>query len=226
MSKNFKDLDDLIHSGVKKIVLNSDIILEEGKSSNEEYSLKLDVDGLIIDGNGYTIDGMGKTHWILCTGENIIIKNITIKNIKLEHPLVTKGKWSAINNCGGELTIMDSIFKNNHGFGGAIYNEGVLTIINCKFIRNSGGRVGGAIYNRDGLIIINNSIFTNNKAVHDGGAIYSPGGVLSIRNSEFTNNLAGYDGGAIYAFDDVLSLKNCTFKDNKHDDVWKGYKGL
>lgn len=221
MSKNFKDLNDLIHSGVKEIVLDSDIILENGESSNDEYSLKLDVDGLIIDGNGYAIDGRDKTHWILCTGENIIIKNITIKNIKLHHPLITKGKWSAINNCGGELTITDSIFKNNHGFGGAIYNEGVLIISNCKFIHNSGARVGGAIYNRDGLIIINNSIFTNNKAVHDGGAIYSPGGVLSIKNSEFSNNFAGYDGGAILAPDDVLSLENCTFKDNKYDDVFK-----
>lgn len=62
MSKNFKDLDDLVHSGVKEIVLDSDIILEKGESSNDEYSLKFDVDGLIIDGNGYTIDGRDKTH--------------------------------------------------------------------------------------------------------------------------------------------------------------------
>ena len=221
MLKNFKDLDNQIHSGVKEIILDSDIILEKGKSSNDDYSLKLDVDGLIIDGNGYTIDGMGKTHWILCTGRNVVIKNITIKNIKLENPLIKKDMWSAINNCGGELIIMDSTFKNNYGFGGAIYNEGVLIISNCKFTHNSAGRIGGAIYNREGLIIINNSIFTNNDAVHDGGAIYSPGGVLSIRNSEFNNNFAGYDGGAILAPDDVLSLKNCTFKDNKYDDVFK-----
>ena len=221
MSKNFKYLNNLIHSGVKEIVLDSDIVLDDNDYSDNPYAIKLDVNGLVIDGNGYAINGNEKTCMILCTGENITIKNITIKNIKFENPLMKKGKWSAINNCGGQLTITDSIFTDNYGFGGAIYNEAVLIINNCKFTNNMAARVGGAIQNEAGLIFINDSIFKNNEAIHDGGVIYSPRGVLRIRRSEFSNNFAGYDGGAIYTRDENLRLIDCTFKDNKFDDVCK-----
>lgn len=221
MSKNFKYLDNIIHSGIKELVLDSDIVLGDNEISDRPYVIKLDVNGLVIDGNGHSIDGQDKTCMFICTAENITIKNITIKNFKFENPLMKKDMWSAINNCGG-LNIMDSIFIGNYGFGGAIYNHyGSLYILHCKFINNSAGRVGGAIYNDEGLIIINNSTFTNNESIHDGGAIYSPKGVLNIRNSEFSNNFAGYDGGAIYGPKEVLNLRNCTFKDNKYDDICK-----
>lgn len=220
MQKNFKYLDNLIHSGVKEVVLDSDIILGDDESSDSPYVINIDVNGLIIDGNGYVIDGANKTCMFICTGENITIKNITIKNIKFANPLMKKGRWSAINNYKGQLNIIDSIFTDNYGFGGAIYNEGVLRIVNCTFTNNSAGRIGGAIHNEAGLIFIEDSIFTNNEAIHDGGAIYSPHGVLKIRRSEFCNNFAGYDGGAIYARDN-LRLIDCTFKDNKYDDVCK-----
>ena len=221
MQKNFKYLDNLIHSGVKEVVLDSDIILGSDESSDSPYVIKLDVNGLVLDGNGYAIDGNNNSCMLLCTGENIAIKNIIIKNIKFQNPLMKKGSWSALTNCKGQLNIINSIFKDNYGFGGAISNYGTLGIIQCKFIHNSAGRVGGAIYNDGGLIMINNSIFINNEAIHDGGAIYAPRGLLNIRNSEFSNNFAGYDGGAIYSRDNVLNLKNCTFKDNKYDDVCK-----
>lgn len=218
--QNFKYLDNLIHSGIKEIVLDSDIVLDDNESSDSPYIIKLDVSGMIIDGNGYIIDGKNKTCMFICTGDNITIKNITIKNIKFENPLMKNHMWSAINNWKGQLNIINSIFKDNYGFGGAISNYDSLGIINCKFIHNSAGRVGGAIYN-EGLININNSIFIDNEAIHDGGAIYSPHGVLNIRNSDFSNNFAGYDGGAIYTREKVLNLKNCTFKDNKYDDICK-----
>ena len=88
MQKNFKYLDNQIHSGIKEIVLDSDIILGENESSDSPYIIKLDVNGLVIDGNGYSIDGKNKTCMFICTGENIIIKNITIKNFKFENPLM------------------------------------------------------------------------------------------------------------------------------------------
>lgn len=221
MHKSFKYFNNLIHSGAKEIVLDSDIILSDDEISDNVYFIKLDVDNLVIDGNGYAIDGRKESCTIICTGNNITIKNITIKNIKFKNPLMRKGMWSAISNYGENLTINDSIFTDNYGFGGAIYNEGVLFIKNCKFTNNSAGRIGGAIQNEAGLIIIEDSIFTNNEAIHDGGAIYSPCGVLTIRRSEFYNNFAGYDGGAIYACEKNLRLMDCTFKDNKYDDVCK-----
>ena len=51
---NFKNLDELIHSGAKEIVLDSDFVFDD----ENEYSdgIKLDVDDLVIDGDGHVID--------------------------------------------------------------------------------------------------------------------------------------------------------------------------
>lgn len=66
-SKNFKYLDDLIHSGAKEIVLDSDIVLGDGEESEYEDGIRLDVDDLIIDGNGHGIDARGKARIFECT---------------------------------------------------------------------------------------------------------------------------------------------------------------
>ena len=79
-SKNFKYLDDLIHSGVKEIVLDRDIVLGKREESKYEMGIELDVDDLVIDGNGFTIDAKEKARIFKVTGKNIIIKNITLKN--------------------------------------------------------------------------------------------------------------------------------------------------
>ena len=56
---NFKYLDDLIHSGVKEIVLDSDIELDPNNERREYLNgIKLDVDDLTIDGNGHAIDAL------------------------------------------------------------------------------------------------------------------------------------------------------------------------
>ena len=78
--KNFKYLDDLIHSGAKEIVLNSDIVLSDGEESEYKNGIKLDVNDIVIDGKGYAIDACGKARIFDCTGKNIIVKNIIFKN--------------------------------------------------------------------------------------------------------------------------------------------------
>jgi hypothetical protein len=45
-SKNFKYLDELIHSGAKEIVLESDIVLSDDEISDNVYYIKLGVDNL------------------------------------------------------------------------------------------------------------------------------------------------------------------------------------
>ena len=96
--RNFKYLDDLIHSGVKEIILNSDIVLGDDEESEYIDGIKLDKDGLVINGNGFTVDARGKTRIFCCTGKNIIIKNITLKNGFAEK------LGGAINKKEGSLT--------------------------------------------------------------------------------------------------------------------------
>ena len=81
--------------------------------------------------------------------------------------------------------------------GGGIFNEGNLTINNCRLSGNSAsGSIaeGGAIYNGNASVTIRNSDFTGNSvnffgsAGHNyGSAIFSLG-VVDIDNSTFANN--------------------------------------
>ncbi len=116
--------------------------------------------------------------------------------------------------------------------GGAVTNDGTLTITNCTFINNHArngvdanafaqhaghGGSGGAIYNK-GTLNIANSYFDNNYAgrggdasdIHDGdyggsgGAIYNAG-TSTITNSSFNGNYAGRGGNSNAAAKSGLS---------------------
>lgn len=218
-SKNFKYLDDLIHSGTKEIVLDSDIVLDDGEESEDLFfnGIKLDVDGLIIDGNGHIIDGKEKARIFSCTGKNITIKNITLKN---------GTHLSAILN-RGILTVINSLFTNNRGYGGAIWNfeDAFLTIIDSTFANNITVRRGGGVYNCEGTLTIINSVFTGNYANHVGGAVCNFDGMVDITKSTFTDNSAGRHGEAIFCTKDgEVNLKDCTFEDNGFGDDCYGVK--
>ena len=117
--RNFKYLDELIHSDEKEIILDSDIVLSDGEESEYKDGITLDIDDLVIDGNGHTIDAQEKTRIFECIGKNITIKNITLKNGFAEED------GGAIYKIRGQLTITESTLNNNTAKydGGAIYND-------------------------------------------------------------------------------------------------------
>ena len=185
--KNFKYLDDLIHSGVKEIVLDSDIVLDKKEESEYLEGIKLDVDDLIIDGNGHAIDAQGLTRIFHCTGKNIIIKNITL--IGGYHD-----NGGAIEN-NSELTIISStLAENTSKWGGSIYNKGKLTITDSTLVENTSQKEGGAIDNNRGELAIIDSILAGNTSQY-GGAIYNRG-TLTIDDSTLAQNTSRW-GGAI-----------------------------
>ena len=116
------------------------------------------------------------------------------------------------------MTINNSVFKDNYAYGtvvphgGAIFNNGQITINNTSFENNNvqGANAmlvyGGALYNV-GTMTINGGNFENNAADGSatapavGGAIYN-NATLTINNSVFRNNTvkSSYyaDGAAIY----------------------------
>lgn len=148
MSKNFKDLDDLIHGGAKEIVLDFDIVLGDGEESEYEDGIRLDVDDLTINGNGHSIDGNRKARIFHCTGKNITIKNITLKNGFI------KGSGGAIHNTG-EIKITESTLLDNMAeyYGGAIENNGSLTIAEST-LKDNMAEHGGALDNFVGSLTI------------------------------------------------------------------------
>jgi parallel beta helix pectate lyase-like protein/polymorphic membrane protein len=130
----------------------------------------------------------------------LIDKNITIIGKSNGKTIINANKTGNIFNIAynGTLTLINITLTNGIGYnGGAIINNGELTITNCNFINNlaEDGGNGGAIYN-DGTLIVTNSIFTNNTAAN-GGAIYNTGGNMIINNSIFKDNKAFETGGAI-----------------------------
>lgn len=196
--------------------MDYDIRLDWGNGEENKYSggIILDNDNIVINGNGHVIDAQGKTRIFKCSGKNLIIKNITLKN-----GFVNGGGGAISNN--GELMIFNSNFNENSAInGGAILNNGDLRIIESKLNDNVVGEIlglGGAIYNL-GILGITQSVLSNNNSGNEGGAIASFGGKLAVVESEFCKNNAVH-GGAIYHESTEYKSSNCTFKDNNPDDV-------
>ena len=133
-----------------------------------------------------------------------------------------------IRNYGNNLTVDQSIFKNNFAIGssasydggGAIYHSGAahLNILNSNFSNNeiANSLNGGAIYTSGARSTIINCHFNGNVAGANGGAIYGRSSEpIIITNSSFINNTvvsSGGLGGAVYTR--IVSITNSIFSDN------------
>lgn len=196
---DFGHLDRLIHeSGDAKIVLDNDISFENYEREFYEGGVELDIDNLVIDGNGKTIDAKDKTRIFTIIANNITLKNITFKNGRSHRNID-----SPFNNCGGAIKV------NNHC---------KLTIENCRFIDNTSEEHGGVIYLRGSELMISKSNMDNNTANDDGGAIYNDDGKLIITGSELNANTStkGH-GGAIYNVKGEIEISGCSLSKNTAD---------
>ena len=87
--------------------------------------------------------------------------------------------------------------------GGAIYNDGSLTLSDVKLSDNAADSYGGAVFN-NGHLVIGNSVFDSNDIVNRGSASVDYGGAaiynwydgtLTVSGSNFTNNIKNYKNG-------------------------------
>lgn len=204
---NFTYLNDLIHSETKEIVLNTDIKLNEKELSTFRDGITLDVDNLIIDGNGFSIDGIGKTRFFNITGKNIVLKNISFINGRADY-------GGAIFLDGGSCLFKNCNFKNNIADekGGAVYLAlASSSFEDCSFEANSARYDGGTLLVYGGSCIIQNSIFNNNDA-YAGGGVFNKGSLL-LKDSKFYFNVSKFAGGAIsnYAKSAKIDVYDCEF---------------
>jgi len=72
----------------------------------------------------------------------------------------------------GFPTLIDCTFSKNSG-GGISAWESELTLINCKFIKNSAADYGAGIYSDDTDITLANCTFSGNSAGKSGGGIFN-----------------------------------------------------
>lgn len=193
--RDFRYLDELIHSGTEEIVLDSDIMLGKDEKSKYYTGIRLDVDGIVIDGAGHTIDACEKTRIFECSGKNILIKNLTFKN---------GYSWEGAAICNdGELTIIDSNFTGNCADDGAVYNSGELKVCNCNFLANGFAESKGFSEKGHYASILNDLY---------GSAISNVFGSLKVEKSSFFYN----NGYAIEnsARKSDLDMVDCKFKYN------------
>jgi len=91
------------------------------------------------------------------------------------------------------------------GVGGAIYNQGTLSMTNStvtasQALANAGG---GGIFNDHGTVAILNSTLISNTGGSalssgvGGGALYNSGGSASLTNVTLMSNTSSYDGGGV-----------------------------
>lgn len=161
-----------------------------------------------------------------------ITKNLSITGTSMNDTIIDAGGLGQIFSIDSTYVILEDDyiiytvnisnikFKNGFsiGYGGAISNNGYLTINNCIFNDNIGVLGAGAIYN-DGdqnkiSLNVNNCYFNDNCAndsLSTGGAIRNNDRAMTINDSHFTDNHAGLQGGAIYNNAGTTNLINCSF---------------
>ena len=137
------------------------------------------VNGVIINKN-IRIDGKGHT--------------IDAKNL---------GRIFSIGE-GFTVTLTNATLINGKADkGGAIYNDGSLTLSDVKLSDNAADSYGGAVFN-NGHLVVGNSVFDSNDIVNRGSASVDYGGaaiynwydgVLTVSGSNFTNNIKNYKNG-------------------------------
>ena len=128
---------------------------------------------IAIDGKGHTIDAKNLGR-IFSIGEGF---TVTLTNATLINGKATEG--------------------------GAIYNDGSLTLSDVKLSDNAADSYGGAVFN-NGHLVVSDSVFDSNDIVNRGSASVDYGGAaiynwkegtLKVTNSNFTNNIKNYKNG-------------------------------
>ena len=156
-----------------------------------------------------------------------LAKNVTIDGSTLATPITISGDTNSdgtgdvrafLVNVGVTATLKNATLTKGNAlgytppYGGAIYNEGDLTIINSS-LTASRGDYAGAIGNW-GTLRVRVCTFASNQATHQGGAIMNFG-TLDIANSTIVGNSAGSYGGGISNVErGATTLTNVTIWQN------------
>lgn len=139
------------------------------------------------------------------------VGSIDVFNVIFSHCNNLKTTGGIYND--GLASLTDCRFLYNSGkHGGAIFcYKGILTCSNCEFIGDEACDKGGAIYNDQGFVLCDSCKMISCSAKNDGGSIFDSHGMISLTNVTFEKSYAGKKGGSIYSdFGDIL-VGNCTF---------------
>jgi len=208
---SYADTADVSNWADFNTALSSNAVTEINVSSDiaAEASFPAQSRALIVNGNGFTLDGSNAFEGFVINSGDFTLGNVTVSSFTS----ATYGGAIKSNLTSGIYTIYigdNSNFINNRtdgsggGQGGAIFTYGALVLgDNVSFIGNSASGIygyGGAV-DCAGLTIGKNAVFSGNQAL---GGVLNGGGAISAYlsltiddNATFTNNRALGAGGAI-----------------------------
>ncbi|XWV24567.1 hypothetical protein QJ856_gp1224 [Tupanvirus deep ocean] len=141
----------------------------------------------------------GVTFITLTSGELLITDDLTIINNNAGTLTISGDNNSRIFNIDVDstVTLTNLIITNGSDTnGGAIYNNGTLTINDSTISNNTATGIAGGIYN-DNTMFISNTIITENTASGGAGVYNGSLDNLTIDNSTISNNIASDNGGGI-----------------------------
>lgn len=173
-----------------------------------------DTTGMVIDGNGSTVDGVDAHHIF----ESTSVAVVTLRDIRLEDGL-SGGTGGAVRVGAGGVRFDNATVASSTaalGGGGAqALSGGPIAVIDSTFTGNvTAAGTGGALAGGTSAITVTGSRFSGNTAAAgSGGAIL--GNAVAVVDSTFTGN-DGIDpggGGAVFASNDI-EVANSTFSDN------------
>lgn len=107
------------------------------------------------------------------------------------------------------------------GYGGAVYNDGTLSIDSSVLADNSSDDGGGVVYADDAAnaTSITNSTITGNVVDDAGGVIYADSGSIKLTGDTITHTSADSEGGVLYDDEDgetegPVTISNSTISGN------------
>jgi CSLREA domain-containing protein len=124
------------------------------------------------------------------------VTSAAISNVTIAKGNSSSGGGAIENN--GTLTLTDDTLSGNSaaGNGGAISNTGTLTVVGSTLSGNTSGGNGGALDNTGTLTLLNSTV-SGDFASIQGGGIYSSG-TMTLSGNTISANTAGQGGGGVY----------------------------
>jgi len=153
-------------------------------------------------------------------------RNMTIVGESQNSTIIngTDSSWMFNIIDGVNVTFFNLTFTNGvnvYPYGGAVTNQGTLTVNSCIFTKNS-AQLGGALKSSGDLTVLN-CTFTENKG-SNGGAIQISSGICTVTGCNFINNSAPL-GSVIYNWGTLTANWNRFYNNSGTNVIRLGFYG-
>ena len=209
---NASDDGGAIHNGGGTVTINNSTLSNNKTASNYDgggiYNTgTLNLTDVTLNGNSTTYDDGGA---IYNKNGTINLNNVTLNNN-------TAGDaGGGIYQYVGTAILTDVTFTGNDASsGGGIYNGGTVSLSNVTFDSNSAEYGGGGMYtDDDGVVTLTDVLFYKNTTEQLGGALRVWSSIMTANRVTFDQNTADDDGGAIYNRGGQFNWKDIVFSSN------------